>query len=324
MLRFIIPLILILLPIIIIASVWISWVLTSIILDWILISLSIRIVSPNTVKVVETLWRFDRVLRPWFHFIIPLIEWTKNQELFRKNFSVEVEWITSDNVTWFIWLNVIYYVNDSWDSSKEWSIYKSIYSIDDPRTMIKSTIDEQLRWMMVSFNHKEIFHKREEIWEAIEARLRQKLASFGFTLDSIQVRDVKLDSHVMNAMNKVVEEEKLKEAAYAAAEAKKIMMVKEAEAEKESKILLWQWMAGQRMEIAKGFKESVDMIKATDGSLNWDKVLQFLLDSSRIETLWSIWSSNQSKLIYLNENLEWKRSSSREEKLIAWSDIMNG
>jgi hypothetical protein len=44
-------------------------------------------------------------------------------------------------------------------------------------------------------------------------------------------------------------------------------------------------MAGQRMKIAEGFKESVDMIKETDNSLNAEKVLQFLLDSSRIETL---------------------------------------
>jgi regulator of protease activity HflC (stomatin/prohibitin superfamily) len=42
----------------------------------------------------------------------------------------------------------------------------------------------------------------------------------------------------MHAMNKVVETQKFKEAAQNEAEAKKIMQVKEAEAEKESKILL--------------------------------------------------------------------------------------
>jgi regulator of protease activity HflC (stomatin/prohibitin superfamily) len=51
-------------------------------------------------------------------------------------------------------------------------------------------------------------------------------------------------------MNKVVETEKFKEAALNEAEAKKIMQVKEAEAEKESKILLGEGMAGQRTKIA--------------------------------------------------------------------------
>ena len=144
------------------------------------------------------------------------------------------------------------------------------------------------------------------------------MATFWFKLDSIQVRDIELDKKVMEAMNKVVETEKLKEAAINQAEAKKILQVKEAEAEKESKILLWEGMAGQRMKIAEWFKESVDLIKATDNSLNAEKVLQFLLDSSRIETLGNIWEKDWAKLIYLNEDLEWRAS-----KLMSGSEIMN-
>lgn len=291
-----------------------------IIFDIIILALSIRIVTPNTVKVVEFLGKYSRILRPGFHLIIPILEKTKNQVLFRKNFPVEVEWVTSDNVTAYIGLNVIYYVYDEKDDTKDGSIFKSIYSIDDPRTMMRSTIDEQLRWMMVGFTHKQIFSKREELGNAIEERLRVKLATFGFKLDSIQVRDVKLDNTVMLAMNKIVETQKFKEAALNEAEAKKIMQVKEAEAEKESKILLWEGMAGQRLKIAEWFKESVDMIKEADSSLNAAKVLQFLLDSSRIETLGQIWNADNAKLIYLNEDLEGKKS--REDKLIAGSDIM--
>jgi regulator of protease activity HflC (stomatin/prohibitin superfamily) len=104
--------------------------------------------------------------------------------------------------------------------------------------MMRATIDEQLRAMIVTFTHKNIFAKREEIGEAIEARLREKLKSFGYKLDSIQVRDVKLENTVMDAMNKIIETLKFKEAAFNEAEAKKIMQIKEAEAEKESKILL--------------------------------------------------------------------------------------
>jgi len=64
------------------------------------------------------------------------------------------------------------------------------------------------------------------------------------------------------------------------------------------------------------------MIKTSDNSLNAEKVLAFLLDSSRIETLGNIWAENNSKLIYLNEDLEGKSAKSREDKLIAGSDIM--
>ena len=277
----------------------------------------IVIVKPNTVRSKEVFGKYSGVLRQWFNLVVPFITRTIRQDLYRKNFPVEVEWVTHDNVTAYIWLNVIYYVNDDSDNSTDWTIYKSIYNIDDPKTMMRSTIDEQLRAMMVTFTHKNIFAKREEIGQVIEERLREKLSTFWYTLDSIQVRDVKLENSVMTAMNKIVETEKFKEAAMNEAEAKKIMQVKEAEAEKESKILLWEGMAGQRMKIAEWFKESVDLIKMTDDSLNAEKVLAFLLDSSRIETLWTIGSQDNSKLVYLNEDLE-----GRSSKLISGSEIM--
>lgn len=321
MLSLIVPLLLILIPAGAITSFWWTWLPVAFILDIILISLSIRIVSPNTVRTVEFLGKYNRILRQGFHFIIPFLEWTKSQVLYRKNFPVEVEWVTQDNVTAYIGLNVIYYIEDDKNDTDNWNIYKSIYNIDDPYIMMRSTIDEQLRAMIINFTHKEIFGKREEIGNTIEERLREKLSTFGFKLDSIQVRDVKLENSVMSAMNKVVETQKFKEAAYNEAEAKKIMQVKEAEAEKESKILLWEGMAGQRLKIAEWFKESVDMIKQADASLNAEKVLQFLLDSSRIETLGNIGAKDNSKLIYLNEDLE-GRTWARESKLIAGSEIM--
>ena len=294
-----------------------SWLPFVIFIDLLFVVMSVRIIKPNNVKTVKFLGKFDRILRQGLNFIVPILESTDNQVLFKRNFPVDVDWVTQDNVTAYIWLNVIYYVDDEWNDTRTGNIYKSIYSIDDPKTMMKATIDEQLRAMIVAFTHKNIFEKREEIGEAIEKRLREKLSSFWYKLDSIQVRDVKLQNTVMDAMNKIIETEKFKEAALNEAEASKIMQVKQAEAEKESKILLWEWMAGQRMKIAEWFKESVDLIKQTDDSLNAEKVLNFLLDSSRIETLWSIWSQNNSKLVYLNENLEWKTS-----RLVAWSDIM--
>ena len=307
MLKLLMPFIIILLPVL--GLIWgFEFFVWTIIIDIILIILSVRIVQPNTVKVVENFGKFNRVLRAGLNFIIPIVETTKEQVLYRRNFPVEVEWVTQDNVTAYIGLNVIFYVKDDDNNTRNWNIFKSIYEIDDPKTMMRATIDEQLRAMIVAFTHKNIFAKREEIGEAIEARLREKLSTFGFTLDSIQVRDVKLENSVMSAMNKIIETEKFKEAALNEAEAKKIMQVKEAEAEMESKILLGQGMAGQRLKIAEWFKESIDMIKGADKSLNAKSILDFLLDSSRIETLGNIGKDGNSKLIYLNEDLEWNTS----------------
>ncbi len=317
---FFVIILLILIPILSVIVWWPIWIIFWIIADIIFAALSIRIVRPNRVETVEFLWKYNRVLRQGFHAIIPIIEMTKQQYLFKRNFSVQVEWVTSDNVSASVDLNVVYYVEDDKDDTRNWNIYKSVYSIDDPRTLMKATIDEQLRWMIFHFTHKEIFGKREEIWLEIEEKLREKLKQFGYKIDSIQVQNILLDQAVMRAMNKEIETAKLKNAAYNEGESKKIMKVKDAEWDKEAQILLGQGMAWQRMEIAKWFKESVDMIKAADNSLTAHHILNFLLDSSRIETLSRIWEQPNSKLIYLNENLEWKTS---EWKLISGSDIMN-
>ena len=312
--KFLIPVILLVIPVLwYLINAW-SWLWVGLIIDIVLIVMSLRIVKPNTVRSVEFLWKFNRILRQWFHLIIPFFEVTRIQYLYKRNFSVKVEWVTSDNVTCYIGLNVISYVDDDDYDTYEWNIYKSIYSIDDPITMIKATIDEQLRAMIVQFSHKAIFWKREEIWLEIESQLREKLKTFGYTLDSIQVRDVNLDDTVMTAMNKVVESEKVKESAYNEAEADKIKQVRAAEADKEAKKLLGEGMAEQREAIAKWFTESIAKIKWSDKSLEWREVLQFLLDSSRIETLENVGRDN-AKIVYVNENLEAKRSS-----MIQWQN----
>jgi len=310
---------LIIAPVLFVSVFWLAGLVFWILFDIILAALSIRIVRPNTVMVVETLWRYTWVLRQWFHMIIPIIQTTRTQYLFKRNFEVQVEGVTSDNVSARVDLNVVYYVEDDHDDSMNWNIFKSVYSIDDPRTLMKATIDEQLRWMIFHFTHKEIFGKRDEIGKDIEMSLRDKLKEFGYRIDSIQVKNIDLDSAVMRAMNKEIETAKLKNAAYNEAEAQKIMKVKAAEADKEAQILLGQGMAGQRMEIAKWFQESIDMIKWADKTLTAQDILNFLLDSSRIETLAKV-AKNNSKIVYLNESLEWKRNT--ESKLIAWSDLM--
>ena len=302
-------------------GILVHWLLSAVIVVFILAT-SIRIVFPKTVKSVEFLGKFSRILRPGLNFIIPILEWTRPQQLFRQNLEVKVDWVSKDNVTVYIGLNVIYYVEDDWDDTEWWLIYKSIYNIDNPIMMMRSTIDEQLRAMMTKFDHKGIFTKRDEIWSEIEKKLREKLSTFGYRIDSIQVKNIDLNDNVMKAMNKVAEAQREKEAATNQWEAEKIKLVKNAEADKEAKILIWEWIAWQRKEIAKWFKEAMDRIKKSDDTLTWDKVLQFLIDSTRIETLGNIWEHANSRLIYLNENLEW-REFSKDWKILSWSSIMN-
>jgi regulator of protease activity HflC (stomatin/prohibitin superfamily) len=118
---------------------------------------------------------------------------------------------------------------------------------------------------------------------------------------------------VMEAMNNVVSAQKNKQASITEAEGRKQWDILNAQADKEVKKLLGEGMAMQREAIAKWFGQSIENIKSQDGTLEGRQILEFLLASARIEALERIGKEN-SKVIYLNENLEGKMASMIHEE----------
>lgn len=273
-----------------------------------LIIMGIKIISPRKASVVLRLGKTSRILREWLNFTIPFLERTKSQSLALMNLDVAVDGITEDNVKTTVWLNVIFRVKDD-----DQSIIDSVFKINDPIKTIRAMVEEQLRAKIYTFKHDEIFGKRSEIGDEVKETLADKLHEFGMELDSVQVKDIQLDALVMEAMNNVVASNKNKLAAINEAEGRKQSDILNAEADKEVKKLLGEGMALQREAIAKWFSQSIGEIKAQDKNLQGAQVLEFLLASSRIETLEKI-GHNNAKVIYLNENLEGKMASMIHEE----------
>lgn len=267
------------------------------------IFLGIKIISPRKAAVVLRLGHTNRILREGLNFTIPFIEWTKSQSLALMNLDVTVDGITLDNVKTTVWLNVIFRVKDD-----DQSIIDSVFKINDPIKTIRAMVEEQLRAKIFTFQHDEIFGKRNEIGDEVKETLASKLHEFGMELDSVQVKDIQLDALVMEAMNNVVSAQKNKKAAITEAEGRKEAEILKAEGDKEMKRLLGEGMAAQRKAIADGFSQSIDEIKKTDSNLQGREILDFLLAASRIETLERVGQDN-AKVIYLNENLEGKMAS---------------
>ena len=221
-----------------------------------------------------------RVVREGFHTIIPLFEGIRRQNLALNNLPIKVDGITQDNVKTGVDINVIYRVKNDDQSIKD-----SLFKNDNVVQTIKSMIEEQLRASIFEFKHEEIFSKRTEMGDEIKKTLSEKLGEFGMELDSVQVVDIQLDAKVVEAMNNVVASQKSKTAAITEAEGRKQAQILTAEGEKEVKKLIGEGMALQREAIAKGFKDSIGQIKETDKELSGREILEFLLNSSRIETL---------------------------------------
>lgn len=278
-----------------------TWVLIWII--FVALILGFRIVPPREADIVLRLGNPVRIKRQWFHFLIPFFETTRRQVIYDRNIGVTVDGLTVDNVKTRVGINVVYRVKDD-----DASILASKFDIDDPVRLVQATVDEQLRAKIFTFEHEDIFGKREEIGMEVKEMLKVKLGQYGMELDSVQVTDIALEESVMQAMNKIIEEEKKKQALVREAEGRKAAVILDAEADRSVKKLIWEGMALQRMEIARWFKESVAEMKNIDDSLTAAGILDFLIVSSRLETLEKV-GKNNAKIVYLNENLEGKATT---------------
>jgi len=95
----------------------------------------------------------------------------------------------------------------------------------------------------------------------------------------------------------------MKHAAKNEAEADYIRRVKEAEADRDRKILQGEGISGQRLAILKGYEQGVDdMVKAT--GLTSREIVKFVLETQRFDMLENIGSSSNAKTVFLNHQAE--------------------
>ena len=98
-------------------------------------------------------------------------------------------------------------------------------------------------------------------------------------------------------MNRINAATRDKEAAVQEAEAEKITIVKRAEAEAHSKRLSGEGIAQQRLEIVRGFKESVEDFQKALQDVDPQEIMQFVLMTQYFDTLTAIGSNSTNSTI---------------------------
>lgn len=297
---------------------WAIFMMPPVIIFWVIYTaLSIKIINTREAAIVEFLWKFNRILSPWLNFVIPVFEnIVKKASLKTQSLKISVDSYAKDNVKLRIWIDILFYVNDA----KE-DVYKSYYSLENPISAIQSIVDNSLRAKINTFEHIEVLSKRDEFSDYLEEVLWAKLHWWGYKTDSIQITDIDLPVELVSAMNKVKTTEREKEAAENEWEAERILSVKKAEAERETKKLNWLWIAQQREEIAKWLKRSVEEFKEALGQdANPNEIMNIILMTNYFDTLKDIWDSGETKVMFTNWT-PWALSEVREMILqgIEWA-----
>ena len=270
----------------------IMWVVAAVVVLLLLIA-SVRIVPQQSVYLVELFGRYRRMLTPGLNFIIPLIEQVAHKQSMRtRQLDVDVETKTNDNVFVIVRVSVQYRV------SNETAVYNAFYQLENPEWQMQSYVFDTVRAQIPKQNLDAVFDNKDSISKDVKEQLRDTMEEYGFEIIASLVTDIDPDQSVKDSMNQINAAERERRAAEHKAEAEKIMLVKQAEADKESKILQGQGIAGQRLAIAEGLRDSIAMVTAQANDITSKDVIDLLKFTNYVDVLGSF-DTAASKVIML-------------------------
>jgi regulator of protease activity HflC (stomatin/prohibitin superfamily) len=261
------------------------------VLGLILIVKTIIIIPERQCYVIQRLGKYNRICKPGLNIKIPFIELIASKENLRiQQLDVNVETKTLDNVFVDLKISVQYRVIKT-------KVYEAFYELEDPHGQVASYIFDEVRAEVPKLKLDDVFSKKEDIAIAVRDNISEQMEKYGYKIVKTLITDITPDEVVKISMNKINAAMRDKEAAIQDAEAEKITIIKRAEAEAESKRLSGEGIAQQRLEIVRGFKESVQDFQKALQEVDPQEIMQFVLMTQYFDTLTSIGSNSTNNTI---------------------------
>lgn len=259
----------------------------------ILVISSIFTVEQQTIAIIERFGKYVRMANPGLNLRIPLIDRVAGRISLRiQQLDVKAETKTKDNVFVTVIVSVQYFILPD-------KVYEAFYKLNNPAVQINSYVFDTIRARVPKITLDELFEKKEEIAMAVKEELNETMIDFGFEILNSLVTDIEPDLKVKDAMNEINAAQRLRVAASEKGEAEKIIKVKAAEADAESKALQGRGIANQRMAIIDGLKESVDDFqKSIPGSSPQD-VMNLVLMTQYFDTLKEIGADSKTNTLLI-------------------------
>lgn len=252
------------------------------------------IVKQQTTAIVERFGRFARLGSPGLNWRIPLVERVVERLSLRiHQLDVDVETKTKDNVFVFTKVSVQYQVLAE-------SVVSAYYQLNDPSRQITSYVFDLVRAEIPKLTLDEVFERKDDVATAVKRELSTVMADFGYGIVKALVTDINPAEAVKESMNSINAAQRERVAAEELGEAEKILKVKQAEADAESKKLQGQGIADQRKAIVDGLRESVqDFREGVPGSSAQD-VMHLVLITQYFDTLKDLGDASKTNTIFVD------------------------
>lgn len=248
---------------------------------------SVFLVRQAEAVVIERLGKFDRILTPGMHIVVPFLErprfvtWSFVQELEPHRFyrylktldrldlreSVDdfpkQNVITKDNVTMEISALLYYQVTDP---------KAAVYEVSNLPQAIEKLTQTTLRAVIGSLDLDETSVSRDRINEKLREILDEATDKWGVKINRVELQEVNPPKDIRVAMEKqmraerdrraiILEAEGQKRAAILQAEGQQESQVLQARGEAESKILQAEGEAQARLKVAEAEAKAIQMIQ---------------------------------------------------------------
>src|SRR6516164_10511094 len=253
-------------------------------------------VSTSQVAVITRFGKFLRVAEAGLNWKTPYIDAVAGIVSLRVNqIALTMETKTRDNVFVTIPISVQNRVRPE-------KVYDAYYKLSDPVAQIKSYVEQVILGHVPGMTLDEVFASQSSIASAVKQELDADMAGFGYEIVNVLVTDIVPDAKVKSAMNDINAAQREQVAANARGEAEKILVVKKAEAEAESKALQGQGIANQRRAIIEGLQGSIEAFQRAIGSVSTSDVMQLVLITQYFDTIKSIGEMDKTNTLFLTHS----------------------
>ncbi|MEP6868783.1 MAG: SPFH domain-containing protein, partial [Novosphingobium sp.] len=241
--------------------------------------------------------RFNRFLRtsgPGLGWKIPFIDKLEGRVSLRvEQIALIMETKTRDNVFVTIPISVQTRVRPE-------TVYEAYYSLSDPVAQIKSYVEQVVLGHVPGMTLDDVFASQSSIAAAVKKELDVDMAAFGYEIVNVLVTDIVPDGKVKAAMNDINAAQREQVAAAARGEAEKILVVKKAEAEADSKALQGHGIANQRRAIIEGLSTSIEGFQKSMGDVTARDAMQLVLVTQYFDTLKSIGDNGKTNTLFVS------------------------
>ncbi len=250
-------------------------------------------VNQQTAAIIQRFGRFTRVGQPGLNFKVPFVEMVAGRINLRvQQLDVKVETKTEDNVFVHVIVAVQYHVLPD-------KVYDAFYRLANANMQITAFVFDVVRARVPRIKLDDLFEKKDEIADAVKNELSHVMYDFGYGIVKALVTDIDPDKTVKEAMNAINAAQRMRIAATEKGEADRILKVKAAEAEAQSKALQGKGIADQRRAIVDGLRESVDEFQRSVPGTSAQDVMNLVLMTQYFDTLKEVGAASRTNTILI-------------------------